>query len=332
MILLPKYRDLIIPTRAPVVRMRGRYKLEIMKPDGRIRQTIEFPNLITNNGLDILSGSVGSGNWSVACAVGSGNTAPAVTDTALVSLVATTSTQASQSNTIQSTSPYFSTAVTTWQFAQGAAAGNLSEVGVGPSSTSLFSRALILDSGGVPTTITVLSNEFLNVTYTLENIVPTADVTGTITLAGVNYSYTIRASRATNSSVNPGWGISQYQGGNITSHDFHIGQGYAFLGTSTIGAVTGNPTGTQTGGGTRGTGTYSIGSYNLTDSWTWGINDGNLTGGIGAMEIQWGNRSIVGTGNNAGGRGIYQIGFSPAIPKDNTKQLTLNFNIAWTRM
>ena len=53
-------------------------------------------------------------------------------------------------------------------------------------------RALILDGGGSPTTLTILSDETLDVTYTIRVYPPTTDVTGSITLDGVSYGYTIR--------------------------------------------------------------------------------------------------------------------------------------------
>lgn len=333
MIVLPKYREIWAEPKLPAVRVRGRFKLEIVKADGRVRQVLEFPNLITNNGLDILSGTVGSGLWSVVCCVGTGTTAPANTDTALTAILASTSTIFSHSNSNGSTSPYAASAITTWQFAQGAAAGNISEVGCGPTTTSLFSHALILDSGGSPTTITVLSNEFLNVTYTLEMLPPLSDVTGTITLATLNYGYTIRAANVTNSGDDPGWNLDQYSPGNIVAFDSYIGDAWSFQASSTIGLITGQPSGTANHSpGPLAGSSYTVGSYNLTSTWTWGINDGNLTGGIGAILLQAGRRSVVGVGTEPGCRGCYQIAFGTPIPKDNTKQLTLNFNIAWARM
>src|SRR5699024_10490997 len=51
------------------------------------------------------------------------------------------------------------------QFGKGDAAGNLSKVAIGKSSTDMFAIALIKDGSGNPTTITVTSIEFLTVTY-----------------------------------------------------------------------------------------------------------------------------------------------------------------------
>lgn len=57
------------------------------------------------------------------------------------------------------------------QFGKGVAAGVLSEVaaGWGNGANQIFSRALILDSQGQPTSIVVLENEFLTLEYELRN-------------------------------------------------------------------------------------------------------------------------------------------------------------------
>jgi hypothetical protein len=325
---LPKIKDILIePDLVPRVRVAGWFKLEAIGLDGRVRPLAEFPNLITNGGLDQLGNSAqGGGPWNT-CAVGSGNTAPAITDTTLQSIVASTTTDFSDNGlgTAQSTPPYFGTGIKTWQFAVGAAAGNLSEVGVGQTATALFSRALILDGGGSPTTITVLSNEALNVTYTLNQYPPTADVTGSITLNGVSYAYTIRAANVTATA----WG-----GGPGGFTGMALDAGSTFNGA--IGAITGQPgvvTGTpQTGGfSSITTASYTVGTYTRQATVQADINSSNLGGGgIGAMLLTWGNGRGSG-GSSADNRGQYQMGFTPKIPKDNTMVLTLTVQVGWTR-
>lgn len=322
---IPKTKELVIEPRMPTPRVAGFYKLSAMKPDGRIRPlTGWFPNLITNAGLDTLA----AGDWDLRACVGSGNTAPAFTDTQLASLVASTTTVFSSSTSVQSTEPYFATATKEWQFAQGAAAGNLTEVGVGPSPTNLFSRALILDGMGDPTTITVLPNEFLNVSYQLRMFPPLVDVNNSIVLDGVNYDYTIRASRVTTAARPYGWLMFTSSPPNTDGATNELRAARTFTGV--IGTITGGPSGSSLQGGTPSNPAYSPGSFNRTSSWTWGINDNNH--GIRSIEIGWGTITQVGVGTVAGGRGSFQIGFSAPIPKDNTKQLTLSFNLAWARV
>ena len=144
----------------------GWFKIEATRPDGTRRVLADwFPNLILNGGLDRMGANPDYLSW---CQVGSGSTAPVAAQTALVNRIAGTSTQQNNVSGAQASAPYYGWYRRTYRFAQGVAAGNLSEVGVGwATSGSLFSRALILDGGGSPTTITVLSDEVLDVTYEL---------------------------------------------------------------------------------------------------------------------------------------------------------------------
>lgn len=120
-----------------------------------------FPNLVLNTGLDQMSKGV---HINRVC-VGSGNSIPVETQARLDFFVASTSTYNSSAKASSQTvtMPYYHSSQFTFRFGQGVAAGNLSEIGLGWSNTELWNRALILDSNGNPTTITVLSNEFLDV-------------------------------------------------------------------------------------------------------------------------------------------------------------------------
>ena len=315
MIYIPK-REIIVPVRRPIAASpgyRGRYRIEaVNQGDGRRRVLADwFPNLITNGGLDM----IGNGqSYLTACAVGSGNTAPAVTDTALNTLVAsTTSTIAGGSSSgVQSTAPYYGYVVNQYNFPAGTATGNLSEVGVGTSATALFSRALILDGTGSPTTITVLSTESLYVTYEVEQVVPTTDVTGTVTIAGVVYNYTIRAANAT----------QVFWSGSLNGDA--PGVSACVVSNGTIGAITGTISGTTAGATSIAVSAYTNGSYSLESTITFGLTDGNVAGGITAMSCQFGRAF----GN--GERGFFQYGFSPAIPKDGSHTLTLSVNQTWS--
>lgn len=331
MIWVPKRKEIVIASQLPSVGVAGYYKLEVLNPDKTLKYaTGWFPNLITNNGLDLLGQEI---NLMGVVAVGSGNAAPAFSDSTLQTIVAATSNLVSQTSGVQATAPYYGTGTHQWQFAQGAAAGNLAEVGVGASSTNLLSRALILDGLGNPTTITVLANEFLNVTYSLRMYVPTADVTGSVVLLGVSYNYTIRASRANTNNTNFGWAPrTQISGTFVSPGPSLLGSCIRVTDGAINAAVTGTPGGTSVQNGSPANTTYVTGAYQKLSSYTWGINDGNLGAGITAMEIQAGNYVAIGSGGITGGRGSYQIGFSAAIPKDNTKQLTLQFAHSWVRV
>lgn len=284
----------------------GWFKIEAIRPDGTRRVLADwFPNLILDGGLDRMGANSDYLNW---CQVGSGSTAPVAAQTALVNRIAGTSTVQASSTGAQASAPYYGWLRRTYRFAQGVAAGNLSEVGVGWASTgSLFSRALILDGGGSPTTITVLSDEALDVTYELRRYPGTVDLTGTVVLNGVTHNWVSRAAGVTTAGVWTGEGAMA------------LDAAQSFNGN--IGAVTApNPSGTS--GVLSATAlAYSAGSYTRAVTVSAGLNNSNLSGGI---------RSIIVTSNVAG-TGRYQIQFDPAIPKDNTKVLSLTIQHTWAR-
>ena len=284
----------------------GWFKIEATRPDGTRRVLADwFPNLILNGGLDRMGANADYLNW---CQVGSGSTAPVATQTALVNQVAGTNTRQNNVNGAQASAPYYGWYRRTYRFAQGVAAGNLSEVGVGWATTgSLFSRALILDGGGNPTTITVLSDEVLDVTYELRRYPGTVDLTGTVVLDGVTHNWVSRAADVTD------------QGSWAGASAMPLDSALAYNGD--IGAVT-----TSKPSGTFDTLSvtplaYSSGSYARASTVSAGLNQANFSGGI---------RSIVNFGYY-GGVGRYQIQFNPAIPKDNTKVLSLTIQHTWAR-
>jgi hypothetical protein len=293
--------------------LTGHFLLEAVNAEtGERRFLAEFDNLITNGGLDRL-GSAGTGYSGIYYVqVGTGSTAPANTDSALANYLAGTSRSFSYTSSYAGAPTYHTEGTYYWEFNQGAAAGNLSEIGVGwAASGSLFSRALIVDGGGSPTTITVAAIEFLAVTYKLRMYPPLTDVTGTITLDGDDYDYTLRAANVNGSS----WGSVGVSGPG--------GEKFAYAYSGGIGAVTGAPSGTASAL-TISQAAYSSGSYTIEETLTASISQGNLTGGIDSVTFYisaW----------NGIGQYSFQCGFSPAIPKDNTMELELVFEITWAR-
>lgn len=284
----------------------GWFKIEATRPDGTRRVLADwFPNLILNGGLDRMGANGDYLNW---CQVGSGSTAPVATQTALVNRIAGTNTRQASVEGAQASAPYYGWFRRTYRFAQGVAAGNLSEVGVGwAASGSLFSRALILDGGGSPTTITVLSDEVLDVTYELRRYPGTVDLIGTVVLDGVTHDWVSRAAGVTTEGL---W-----------SGESSMALNYAQSFNSDIGPVTQFKL-VGTGGYLSATSlAYSSGIYARGATVSAGLNDSNLSGGI---------RSIV-VGSSGNGCGFYQIQFDPAIPKNNTKVLSLTIQHSWAR-
>lgn len=301
--------NIVIPLKTGV---KGHFKLEAVDSlTGNRRFLAEFDNLVTNQGLDRMANNA---DWLTFCSVGSGNTAPAFTDTGLVSFVASTASITTRNNGNSGSSPWFAFATLTYRFAIGTATGNLSEIGIGWSNTngSLFSRALILDGSGNPTTITILSSEALDATYTMQLYAPLVDVTGSVTINGVATAYTFRAATANGN----GW-TGQYSVGD------QFGFNSLTVYNGSIGSITSSPSGSNASYGSSAVQSYTPGSFQLDTIFSWGLIDGNVSGGITAVQLTG--------GRSRGAMGSFQVGFSPAVPKDATKTMTMTFRQSWAR-
>lgn len=299
------------PLNIPVnVGVSGHFKMVAVKPDGTERFLAEFDNLITDIGLNRL----GTGNAATWLQVGSGNATPLVSNTALANRIAGTSTVGLNTWVNPAGSaPYFGTQRRRFDFAIGAAAGNLSEVGVGwATSGSLFSRALILDAFGDPTSITVLADEILQVTYDCRLYAPVGDTNFDLTIGGVVHACVLRAAGA-NQIYWHGYGVLDA-----------APQMYVTPYAGPIGTELQIPSGTQGSGKQAVADPYVNNSLQRTALLSYGLAEGNISGGIGAMLI---------THDTSGQYpfGAFQVSFNPKIQKDNTKLFTMNFVRTWSR-
>lgn len=285
---------------------------------GESRNLASFENLILDSGLNCL----GTGGPINGACVGAGTTAPTNSDTSLASMLRVTSTQQSIAELAGSTTaPYYAEWRIVYRFPAGTAAGNLSEVGLGWNANpwantmgGLWCRALIKDSEGNPTTITVLSDEVLDIVYTLQLHPPASDVTGTFNLSGVAYQYTLRPSSVNLRSAN-GWSAESIILSGVTS-----GWGTAFTGG--IGAVTSGPSGTY-GDITIDQQTYVNGSKQSVFNVTAGLNSANLSGGIRSMDFH--------ISGNCWQAEFSKVSDGSTIPKNNTNVLTFPFWVSWDR-
>lgn len=145
--------------------------------------------------------------WLDYCHVGSGQNVAQVTDTQLQTFVAATNSKQETLNGAQGQIPYYGWKRTRWRFTEGAAAGNLNEVGVGwgASGQTLICRHRLVNANGIYATITVQSDELLDVTYEFRLYPPLDDVsqTNSITLDGTNYDTVTRALNVTSGTI---WG------------------------------------------------------------------------------------------------------------------------------
>ena len=304
-------------------RLMGEYCVEIKRGDGTTETTGWFKNLILNQGLDRLG--VTSNDAVIAYAqVGSGTATPAVTDTQLQTYVASSASNSQADSVSNSGSPdYYGQLTWEFVFTQGAVVATIGEVGVGWGNTAgnnLFSRALILDNLGSPTTISVTSIDQLTIYYRLRVYPPLTDVTGTINISSTNYNYTLRVNNVTafNNSI--------YTFSNAPYFN-KCNAGTAYEPGVTMSAITVNGlTGSTTPSSqttTVSSGSYTTGNYYLDSTITWSISQGNGTGGLQGIVFGWG---VVYAPYS------FKMVFDNPIPKDNTKTFSITMRFSWARV
>lgn len=289
-------------------RVSGRFKLVATDESGKERLLADwFSNLITNGGLDQIGTTA---TWLTGCSVGSGNTAPANTDTQLAALVGTSTDIIGSTSSILTVSPYYGSRINTYFFPAGAATGTLAEIGIGLSPTALFSRALIKDGSGNPTTVTVSAGESLTAFYEFRHYPPLTDTTGTITITGVNYNYTVRAANA---------GAGNWAPAQLGDIDGPI------LLTACAGAITAltaQPSGTSAAESSGNDIAYTPASLHVDRSSVFGGGIANF-GGI--------NSLFYTCGQVNGAMGSFQVGFNIPVPKDATHAVAITVRKSWVR-
>lgn len=301
----------------------GRFRLDAVKLDangdeipGSHRVLADwFDNLITNGGLNRLGSAGTSGVWGI-CRVGSGSTTPAITDTNLAAPIAFSNSIISTSAGLDAVNAYIWRREV-YQFNEGVATGNLAEVATSwlTTGTGIFSRALIKDSFGNPTTITVLADETLRVTWEVRQYYPTTDRTGSVVFTGNiggTYDWTSRVADLTRGGND--WLLNSGGGGldPIAGTIYNGGD---------LGPITGRPTFTaQSAMPTITLDAYVNGTYQRTGTFTIPLETANNAAGITSIRF-----SSTRLGN------VFQLKFSPSIPKTASDIVSLKVGISWAR-
>lgn len=185
--------------------MAGEFRVVVKRADGSVKTDTGYQkNLILNQGLDFFGGGNGS-NMMAYCVIGSGNSTPNYTqnklDTAVLGVSGTTSSTKYDYNAATDGNLYKTNKVRKYSFT-GLNNVNVSELGLASTYSNattyyLCTRALIKDSQGNPTTITVLSGEILEIYYKLWSVYDTTDKTSQINVldavgGSVPYNYIVR--------------------------------------------------------------------------------------------------------------------------------------------
>lgn len=312
--------------------LQGTFDITVKHADGTETVYPKFKNKIVNQGLDALGGVKPAGfgsatllaNLMGGIAVGTGNTAPSATDTALLAPLAF-STAASGFDTAVANSivaPYSFTYGHVVPFTLGAVVGNIAEIGVilgqsGGTYTAgwpVFSRALI-QVGGSPGTITLTSSDQLIVTYQLQWIM-TADATGSIQVVtdGVPGSSITWDARPNSMVAGNGSSLaSQY----ISQISFwNQGSGPTSNWWSNTAFVAANTNGSQVGTASNSAamGAYTAGTYTRSCNFHW--NTGNTVAARTMVSIEMTNFH-------------YQILFSAPISLTTLQTLDFNVQVTW---
>lgn len=197
------------------------------------------------------------------------------------------------------------------------------------AATQLFSRGLLVDSGGSPTTISVAPDEYLDIIWEFTIYIP-YDVTGTVSLTidgvATNHTYVVRPIRLDNTSYGS-WGYiwSSSTGMYQRLYQYAVAvspgapsfmAGFALGNTAlTTPAVT--PTGTALAASTTYASAYVANSKQRQYNATWTLTAGNAAApGVTIVSAMFGWPS-------------FQVSYNPPIAKTNTKQLNLSFMLSF---
>lgn len=281
-----------------------------------------FKNLITDAGL-IGLGATFSIYGLTYLAVGTGNTAPLPSQTALGGEIGRTQFDNGQIRTeaMGGGSTYWRN-VFTRLFTEAQANGNIAELGMfnAASGGVMWMRQLLRDNLGNATVLTKTASDQLRITYEIRQYWPTVDQVTTTNINGIDYTFTMRPCNVTNTAA---WGPGN---GGVNGMLYTFGNDLGGIFIDAVDSATLTPA-----AGTGITGTLAPSSSlvnaayaapnlyrDMTCIWEPGV--ANFGTGIGGLSgtISRGARQI-------------QVAISPRIPKLNTQRLTLQLRTTWGR-
>ena len=301
--------------------MTGEFRCVVKRADGSTKLDTGYQkNLILNQGLDFFGGVKGT-DMMAYCVIGSGNSQPVYTqnklDTAIKGVDGGVDSYKYDYDAARDGNLYKANKVCKYSFT-GLNNVNISEVGLASNYSNtttyyLCTRALIKDSQGKPTTITVLSGEILEVYYKLWSVFDTTDKTGQINVldgAGnqVPYNYKARLMKVGNTAY------SGYV--NSLSRDWKK----QYLYSGDLVAIAGTPSGELYSSASLQVSPYVLGSYKSVYSFEVATSDGNGKIRTYALEVL----------------GYWQIRFGSVaddspITKTSTQSLTIPVEVSWGR-
>ena len=313
----------------------GEFRVVVKRADGSTKIDTGYQkNLILNQGLDFFGGNNGT-DMMAYCVIGSGNSQPSYTqnklDTAVLGVSGTEYSTKYDYNASTDGNLYKTNRVRKYSFT-GLNNVNISELGLASTynnTTTYFlcTRALIKDSQGNPTTITVLSGEVLEIYYKLWSVYDVTDKTGTLNLldgigGSVSYNYTARLAGVGGTNMG---GSAKY--GVIVGASLYYASGNNthYLANGDIGTIQNSPSGSVVAVAGDAVqlpmAAYTNGSYKRSATWNLGVASAN--GNV--------RSALIYTS-----MGFYQIRFGSVvndspIVKKNTQTLSIPFELSWGR-
>lgn len=330
---VPKVKILEAELRSAPLGLSGEYTIKKYKVGFKepIQVVGPFSNLITNWGLDAIGSASINSSYIY---VGTSTATPAFTDIQLGAYLGRSDLDTGTPSVYHGGAPNYEYSSTfSKRFNPGAATGNLTEVGFGDDGAltptplyKLFSRALIVDGVGSPVAITVLADEYLDVSFTIRAYPVLTDKTDVIDISGTSHTIVsrpvnINAYNVSCDIVGSRWGYT-----GLGKPSGVVG----FTGTAAgtppaLAAVTASNMLTEGAGSAADSiaATYGgAGTYTKNCTFGWGLTVGNLDYGIRGLRSSISDQFI---------QNYIQATITPAIAKDSTKILSFGYSYSYSR-
>lgn len=294
----------------------GHVTLAVGKEDGSSREVrADFPNMVLDSGLDQLARGGWDGNSVFYAHAGSSGAAVDAAQRGVLARLNDTY-RSGRSTKVVSLDPFSVEETNTYRFRAGSAQGNVAEIGFGSGTSKdysnypLFSRALVLDEFGSPSAVTVLADEYLDVTYVVTLTADVTDVPFTMNLSTGSVSGVLRRAQ-----------LPALGGTNVPTNMFSFAPGRPYeVSDGTIGPSSGNiTTGTQkiNANGSRMWRDYVPGTFYRDTDLKLDVADGNLSsGGFSAMWLYEGSYAS------------FQMSFDPPVPKTAERVFTFGIRLS----
>ena len=309
--------------------MAGEFRCVVKRADGSTKIDTGYQeNLILNQGLDFFGGGKGD-NMMAYCVIGSGNSNPSYAqnklDTAVMGVYGDISSTKYDYDASRDGNLYKTNKVCKYSFT-GLNNVNISELGLASVYNSisdyfLCTRALIKDSQGNPTTITVLSGEVLQIYYKIWFVMDVSDKDYTVNLldgvGGIqSYKCKIRPAYVGTAAYVQNWSSIGWNL-NYVGDDYSIKTGW--VASTDLGSIN-NTINSESKVYPSASG-YVAGSYKLNVTYSAGINVANIP--IRSLAIMT-------------SMGSYQVRFGSVandspITKTNTQTLSIPIKFSWGR-